>query len=262
MKVHHLNCGSFCPLLGGEAVCHCLLLETAAHGLVLIDTGIGHHVSEDPRRRMSLMNRWTLRPRFTLEESALTQLGALGFSPDDVRHVVLTHLDVDHAGGLRDFPRATVHLYAPERASVERAPVDPRYDAALWRHVARWETYEDGEAWLGFRAARDLRGLPPEVLLVPLVGHTRGHTGVAVEARGRWLLHAGDAYLDPVELDPGRTAPWATRLAARVTSALPAARRENLERLRELRRTQEIVSVFSAHSPEEYRALSARAGAR
>ncbi|MFD0510570.1 MBL fold metallo-hydrolase [Streptomyces aureus] len=30
----------------------------------------------------------------------------LGYAVDDVRHIVLTHLDLDHAGGLPDFPRA------------------------------------------------------------------------------------------------------------------------------------------------------------
>ena len=254
VKVHHLNCGSFCPLIGGaEAVCHCLLLETDGQGLVLVDTGIGHHVTEVPKLRMSLMNRWTLRPRFAFEESALTQVRALGFAPEDVRHIVLTHLDVDHAGGLQDFPEATVHLHAPEHenANVDRA--DPRYEAKLWRHVAQWETYEaHGETWFGLQAVRELRGVA-NVLLVPLAGHTRGHAGVAVEAPGGWLLHAGDAYLEPVELEPTKTAPWTTRLAARFTSMLPAARRENLEHLRELRRAHgDAVSIFSAHSRDEF----------
>ena len=33
------------------------------------------------------------------------------------------------------------------------------------------------------------------MLLVPLAGHTWGHSGVAIaEDGGGWLLHAGDAY--------------------------------------------------------------------
>jgi glyoxylase-like metal-dependent hydrolase (beta-lactamase superfamily II) len=38
----------------------------------------------------------------------------LGYQPQDVRHIVLTHLDLDHVGGLRDFPHAEVHVYAEE----------------------------------------------------------------------------------------------------------------------------------------------------
>lgn len=52
-----------------------------------------------------------------------------------------------------------------------------------------------GEPWFGFEAVRALDGLPPEILVVPLPGHTWGHAGIAVDrgAEG-WLLHAGDAY--------------------------------------------------------------------
>jgi glyoxylase-like metal-dependent hydrolase (beta-lactamase superfamily II) len=66
----------------GELACHCLLLETSA-GLVLVDTGFGSRDVHDPQ-------------------------------PRDVRHIVLTHLDFDHAGGRDDFPGA-VHLLASER---------------------------------------------------------------------------------------------------------------------------------------------------
>ena len=41
---------------------------------------------------------------------------------------------------------------------------------------------------------RGLHGLPPEILLIPLAGHTWGHTGVAIAQAGGWLLYAGDAY--------------------------------------------------------------------
>lgn len=137
---------------------------------------------------------------------------------------------------------------------------DPRYDAKLWHHVKKWETYEaQGETWFGLQAVRELRGVA-NVLLVPLAGHTRGHAGVAVETPGGWLLHAGDAYLEPVELESIDAAPWTTRLVARITSMLPAARRENVERLRELRRAHgDAVSIFSAHSREEFSARRGRA---
>src|SRR5215472_6640085 len=34
-------------------------------------------------------------------ETATRQIACLGYSPKDVRHIVLTHLDLDHTGGLR-----------------------------------------------------------------------------------------------------------------------------------------------------------------
>jgi glyoxylase-like metal-dependent hydrolase (beta-lactamase superfamily II) len=253
VKIHHLNCGSFCPLLGfGDvAVTHCLLVETARDGLVLVDTGIGDAVTAAPRERMSWMNRFTLRPRFVPAESASRQVRALGFEPDDVRHIVVTHLDVDHAGGLADFPRARVHVHGAELAEA-RANRDPRYDPSLFAHEVGWETYSpEGETWLGLTAVRTLRGLAPEIALVPLAGHTKGHSGVAIQTDDGWLLHAGDAYLHPADL-AGAAVPWSTRIAAWLTASDARARAANMERLRKLTRDARApVRCFCSHSPDE-----------
>src|SRR5207245_5655496 len=40
-----------------------------------------------------------------------------------------------------------------------------------------------------FRSDRE-----PDILMIPLPGHTLGHCGIAVRAKDKWLLHAGDAY--------------------------------------------------------------------
>ena len=77
-----------------------------------------------------------LNVRLREEETAVRQIEALGFSPSDVRHIVITHLDFDHAGGLEDFPNATVHLMdaefsaatGPRRGFVPRS----RYLAAVF----------------------------------------------------------------------------------------------------------------------------------
>jgi glyoxylase-like metal-dependent hydrolase (beta-lactamase superfamily II) len=63
----------------------------------------------------------------------------------------------------------------------------------------RWQTYSiEGSGWFGFQAVRELVGLPPDILFVPLPGHTWGRCGVALDADQGWLLDAGDAYFDPV----------------------------------------------------------------
>lgn len=49
---------------------------------------------------------------------------------------------------------------------------------------------------------RELAGVPPEILLVPLAGHTLGHAGIALERTGgSWILQAGDAYFYHAEMD-------------------------------------------------------------
>ncbi len=56
-----------------------------------------------------------------------------------------------------------------------------RYRPVQWDDVRDWRTYADGgERWFGFDNVRSLDGLPPEILMVPLPGHTAGHAGIAV----------------------------------------------------------------------------------
>ncbi len=220
MKVHHLNCGTDCPLGGalfdgrsfgplGRLVCHCLLIEHDS-GLILVDTGYGLRDVARPHRgphpRITRVMRSMLNIRLREEETALRQIEALGFRASDVRHILLTHLDFDHAGGLEDFPAATVHVMAKEfdAATGPRHGFVPRnrYRPSQFGEVESWRAYAgpDGEPWFGFEAVRALDGLPPEILMVPLPGHTWGHAGIAIdrggspERGGGWLLYAGDAY--------------------------------------------------------------------
>ena len=84
-----------------------------------------------------------------------------------------------------------------EEATTERSGFvsSRRYRPMQFAEVHSWRRYTGGgEPWFGFEAVRDLDGLPPEILMVPLKGHTLGHAGVAVQDENGWLLHAGDAY--------------------------------------------------------------------
>ena len=265
MKVHHLNCATLCPPAGrfvsalvnetGTLVCHCLVVESN-DGLVLVDTGLGTlDVGPSGPRGGPLFRRLT-GPRLRLEETAIWQLERLGYKQNDVRHIVLTHLDVDHAGGLSDFPAALVHLHADELAAA-RAPTlreRPRYHASLWAHGARFVPHRaGGERWFGFECAREVAGLPPDLLVLPLPGHTRGHSAVAVRGDHGWLVHAGDAYFFHGEMDPvrPRCTPGLT-LVQRMDDVDHGARVQNQERLRGLARDHAAeVRVFCAHDPTE-----------
>ncbi len=208
--VHHLNCATMCPVAGrwfggapgsrGRMVAHCLLVETARDGLVLIDTGFGTRDC-DGRTPMSRVFKAFAGPTLDLGETALAQVEALGYAARDLRHVVVTHLDVDHAGGISDFPDAKVHLHAREHAAaMARASLRERerYIPAHWAHGPSWELYEEtGDTWRGLPAITRLRGLGADIGLVPMHGHTRGHSAVIAKHGDRWLVHGGDAYFSP-----------------------------------------------------------------
>jgi glyoxylase-like metal-dependent hydrolase (beta-lactamase superfamily II) len=238
-------------------VCHCLLVETA-HGLVLIDSGLGLADVRDPVASLGATFVRLTRPRLDPDETAVRQVTRLGYQPTDVRHIVLTHLDLDHAGGISDFPWATVHVHATEHDAAMRPRTRGerlRYRPNHWAHTPTWATYRgsDGEAWFGFEAVRQLDGLPSEILLIPLAGHTRGHTGVAVDTGTGWLLHAGDAYFFHDETDPVR--PRCTpflRVFQNLVQVNGPVRRANLARLRDLRAAHhDRVDIFSAHDHTE-----------
>jgi glyoxylase-like metal-dependent hydrolase (beta-lactamase superfamily II) len=245
-----------------ELVCHCLLLELGGE-LALVDTGFGLEDVHYPRPRLSRFFLGMNRPRLREEMTAVRQVERLGLRPKDVRHIVLTHLDFDHAGGLDDFPQARVHLLGEEARAAQALATwldRQRYRPQQWSSRPRWVLYEpvQGERWFGFDCVRSLRGLPPEVLLVPLVGHTLGHAGVAVRLERGWLLHAGDAYFFHEEMDAEH--PWCTpglRLYQDLMQKDGKQRRYNQERLRELVRLHsDEVQVFCAHDSLEFEQLA------
>jgi glyoxylase-like metal-dependent hydrolase (beta-lactamase superfamily II) len=268
VRIHHLNCGSMREIDPGDgaleparALNHCLLVESDA-GLVLVETGFG--LADVQRAEQSLGRTFLDRtaPVLDPEETALRRVERLGFAAADVRHVVLTHLDLDHSGGLPDFPHAFVHVHEDERRSATGAGAHPehdrRYRPAHWAHRPRWVTYpaQRGRSWFGFDAI-ELAGLP-DVLLVPLAGHTAGHCGVAVRGEDRWLLHAGDAYYHQGEVDPVQRRSIAPLAAlAELTEVDRPLRIGNLARLRELVREHgDEVEVFCAHDPWAFRRLA------
>lgn len=268
ITVHHLSCGTLCPfsrrLVNGEGgwlepghlCCHVLLLETE-QGLVLVDTGMGEADLSQPSRLPAFL-RWQLGLQMDAAHSALAQIRELGLDPADVRHILLTHLDFDHAGGLTDFPQAQVHLHLREReaAMARRSFMEKqRYLPTLWQHAVDWRTHApEGEAWEGFAAARAIPELGEDILLIPLHGHTQGHSGIAVRGDKGWLLHCGDAYFHHGEMEQSPHGPAGLLGYERLIAMDDQQRRENQYKLRELRSRRSDLRLFCAHDPDELNA--------
>jgi glyoxylase-like metal-dependent hydrolase (beta-lactamase superfamily II) len=157
-----------------EIQVNCFLLDTR-DGLVLIDAGCGAAFAP-------------------AAGNLLKSLELLGFSPDDVTHILMTHLHVDHAGGLVDadgarvFNNARVHLAEAELAYWRQFDAtDAGADRSVKAAAAALSAYR--ERLLPCPAHSQPR---PGVVSVPLPGHTPGHTGFLVADHGEQIFVWGD----------------------------------------------------------------------
>jgi glyoxylase-like metal-dependent hydrolase (beta-lactamase superfamily II) len=254
MRVRHLNCTTIHTNTPYPGVTHCLLVETE-DGLMLVDTGLGIPDYAKPTLRVRLftiVNRIPCDPEGTM----VRQLARPGYVP----HIVLTHLHLDHAGGIVDFPGALVHVYEAEYEAAKkrrrRSWIDRvGYVAQHLEQGTKWVIHRlGGSEWFGLDCVQVLEGSGYEVRLVPLVGHSPGHCGVAVRVIDRWWLHCGDAYVREMQIHPDEPQcpfpGWAALIARRLFPEEP------LQQLRALRRAHGgEVEMFCSHDAAVYARL-------
>ena len=164
-------------------------------GLIVVDTGETARVAEPgyfpwwhPYFRFAV-REW-VKP----EEEIGPQMRALGFEPDDVRWVLLTHLHTDHAGGLAHFPKAEHLLSRREYANdigvlgLVRGFLPNRWPR--WFHPTLFDMQPEPVGAFPTSYTVTQAG---DVHFVPTPGHTVGHLSVVVTTPEVTYLLAGDA---------------------------------------------------------------------
>ena len=169
------------------------LVQTADGQNILVDTGFPSKYADDADKATleDSLNTFGRVLKLTRDNLPAAQLAKIGLTPSDITHLVLTHSDVDHVGGLHDFPRAQHIMHAAERAFDK-----PRYfgDARPleWpEHADTLLVDEDTE-------------LVPGVTLLSTPGHAPGHLSLLLRLpeTGAVLLTA-DAISRPDEVETG-----------------------------------------------------------
>jgi glyoxylase-like metal-dependent hydrolase (beta-lactamase superfamily II) len=213
--LYSLNCAQLNPPIPAiQAATYCLVLDTQ-QGLALVDCGYSTQDFRNPPVIVRLFT-WLMRTSRNPQTCTLNQLATHGINPSMVQHIILTHMHIDHAGGIADFPWATVHVHCQEyeAARHHRGRVGIGYVRKQWQQHQHWAFYENPDCeWFGWPAIT----LPftPTILLIPTPGHTPGHCMVAIKQQSnRWLLQTGSAafpfYL-PAEQYPVHPPVWLQR---------------------------------------------------
>lgn len=216
MKIHYLNCGTLHPisrrLVNGEGgflekatlVCNCLLVEQG-DSWILIDAGLGIDDLREPEQRLGKGFIRNTNPKLDFSESAISRVKDLGIDPQKIKKIVLTHIDVDHVGGISDFPWAEIVVSKHQFDLAQKASssaVNRRLHPQQWNHDPVWSPQTFDSTWNG----RPATYVSENILLVDLPGHLEGHCGVVVKREGKMpLIHAGDAVMSTRAVQGKRT---------------------------------------------------------
>jgi N-acyl homoserine lactone hydrolase len=173
------------------------LVEHPSAGLVLIDAGLHPSVAVKPRENFGRVTLLAFRDlQMDAGQALPAQLRERNLDPSAVRAVVMTHLHVDHASGISEFPGATFLVSRAEwDAAGDQGPthgyMKRQFDHAFDYRLLDFEG-PDVESFSGFARSFDVFG-DGALRVVYTPGHTLGHMSVVLRTARGEVLVAGDA---------------------------------------------------------------------
>ncbi|MCR5713632.1 MAG: MBL fold metallo-hydrolase [Bacteroidales bacterium] len=203
------------------------LIDTGSE-VILVDTGIPAGTPEEVPDENSAL--------YTGKDicSYMDAFKALGYKPEQVTKILLTHRHADHSGELRSFPNAKIYVNSEELDAAELQGIDNIVPVG----------FTDG-AYYNFPESRKIAD---GIYYIKAKGHTKGNSIVVAEADGLFYMFHGDiTYVDE--------ALYEDKLSV-VYDDKPAAR-ETQNRIREFIRNHPTV-YCGTHTPQGYENLEAR----
>ena len=203
------------------------LIDTGME-VILVDTGIPAGTPEEVPDENSMA--FTGKDICTYMEA----FAALGYKPEQVTKILLTHRHADHSGELRSFPNAKVYVNKDEMDAAElqglKNIVPVSYTDGPYYNFPECQKIADG------------------IYLIKAKGHTNGNSIIVVENDGLfYMLHGDITYVDEALYENKQSV---------VYDDLPAAR-ETLNRVREFVRNHPTV-YCGTHTPQGYENLEAK----
>ena len=238
----------------GWVPCPAFLIRHPTAGALLVDTGLHPSVAAKPQANLGRLVTRYARPRLDPEEALPAQLRARGVDPRGIGLVVMTHLHVDHASGMAEFPRATFVVAGAEwrDATSGERPLLRGYRPAHYDYVFDYRTIgydrEGIASYATFGRTFDLFG-DGSVRLAYTPGHSAGHQSVICHLRERDLVIAGDAIYTHGQLE---SAPLPPRPFD------PHTFRRSLQELRLFHQRYPQAAIIPGHDTELWPTLERR----
>jgi glyoxylase-like metal-dependent hydrolase (beta-lactamase superfamily II) len=200
-------------------------------GYVLFDTGAHPDLGTDPRGRLGAAAE-TFEIRMSASDNVGSALATFGVDAHDVKHVVLSHLHYDHAGGIGLLPNATFYVQKLELPFAHWPPV---YQRAIYVR----QDFDLPVRWRALSGQCDLFN-DGSLIVFPTPGHTPGHQSLLAHLGTQSVILLGDAAYHP------------QKMRDRILPALlwnPDALIESWDRIDDLQRQHNAQLVFT-HDPD------------
>jgi glyoxylase-like metal-dependent hydrolase (beta-lactamase superfamily II) len=179
------------------------LVEHPGAGAVVIDTGLHPSCTSDVAGNMGRIGKLLYHVRMDREQALRSQLPARGVRLEDVRLVIMTHLHIDHASAVSEFPDSSFLVDRREWGAAAEGGTRQGYHSRQFDHAFDWRAldYESDavESFAGFPRSFDVFG-DGSLRVVSTPGHTPGHQSVVLRSRGGEILVVGDAAYTEREL--------------------------------------------------------------
>jgi glyoxylase-like metal-dependent hydrolase (beta-lactamase superfamily II) len=203
------------------------LIDTGKE-VILVDTGLPAGTPEEVPNEQSLL--------YTGKDicSYMDAFKALGYKPEQVTKILLTHKHADHSGELKSFPNAKIYVNEEETEAEELKGLNNIIPVK----------FTDG-AYYNFPESQKIAD---GVYLIKAKGHTNGNSIIIAEDGGLfYMLHGDITYVDEALYQNKQSV---------VFDDLAAAR-ETLDRVREFIKNHPTV-YCGTHTPQGYENLEAK----
>lgn len=231
------------------------LIRHPSAGAILVDTGLHPSIGTDPGQNFGSLGARFGKPALEPGEDVPSQLRKRGLDPGEIPVVVMTHLHMDHASAISEFPNSTFVVSETEWrfASGSGGSARNGYRRAHFDYAFDYRTVDfdraDINSYAGFGRTFDLFG-DGSVRLAFTPGHTAGHMSVIAHLAQRDFVIGGDCVYMLSQLDGSEPGPPRPHDAHNL--------RRSLQELRLFHRQFPDAIVTPGHDPDFYARIEQR----